>query len=57
MFTYIANTIGFTLIALGAYQGLEAFMHVNATAEPLAFALMGAFILMTTTVGGFNDAK
>ena len=52
---YLVNTIGFLLIAFGAYQGFEAFMHVNATAEPLAFALTGAFILMITTVGGLND--
>lgn len=52
---YLINAIGFLLIAFGAYQGFEAFMDVNATVEPLAFALTGAFILMTTTLGGFND--
>lgn len=52
---YLVNAIGFLLIAFGAFQGFEAFMNVNATAEPLAFALSGAFILMTTTLGGLND--
>lgn len=55
MFTYIINTFAASLIALGAYQGVQAFLNVTVTSEPLALVTAGCFILMITALGGLND--
>ena len=52
MFTYIINIFAAALIALGAYQGVQAFLNVTVTSEPLALVTAGCFILMITTLKG-----
>lgn len=46
------NTIGFVLVLLGAAQGINSFLAMQATGEPLALASAGAFILMITNLTG-----
>lgn len=52
MTKFIVNTIGFSLVLLGAAQGINSFLAVQVTGEPLALTTAGAFILIITNILG-----
>jgi len=48
----ISNTIGFSLVALGAATGIQSFLAVQSTGIPLAYAATGAVLLIITNILG-----
>ena len=48
----LVNTIGFSLVGIGAATGINSFLAVQVTSEPLALTTLGAFILMITNITG-----